>query len=72
MPERRGHNGPAFRFYKEMLSVDNLEVFHGPIKAVHGISFKIDPGQCVALLGPNGAGKTSTILAITGIARATG
>lgn len=72
MPERRGHNGPAFRFYREMLSVDNLEVFHGPIKAVHGISFKIDPGQCVALLGPNGAGKTSTISAITGIARATG
>jgi len=55
-----------------MLSVSNLCVFHGPIEAVHDISFSVPEGQCVSLLGPNGAGKTSTISAITGIARATG
>ena len=55
-----------------MLSVQDLHVFHGPIEAVHGISFNVGEGQCVCLLGPNGAGKTSTISALTGIARATG
>ncbi len=55
-----------------MLAVDQLSVFHGPIEAVHGISFNVAAGQCVSLLGPNGAGKTSTISAITGVVRATG
>ncbi len=40
-----------------MLVVQNLNVFHGPIEAVHGISFTVKEGTCVSLLGPNGAGK---------------
>ena len=55
-----------------MLVVQNLKVFHGPIEAVHGISFTVKEGSCVSLLGPNGAGKTSTISAITGVAKSTG
>lgn len=55
-----------------MLEIGSLNVFHGPIQAVHGISFKVPAGQCVSLLGPNGAGKTSTISAISGVAKATG
>jgi branched-chain amino acid transport system ATP-binding protein len=55
-----------------MLIVQNLNVFHGPIEAVHGISFSVMEGTCVSLLGPNGAGKTSTISAITGVAKSTG
>jgi len=55
-----------------MLIVQNLNVFHGPIEAVHGISFTVKEGTCVSLLGPNGAGKTSTISAITGVAKSTG
>jgi ABC-2 type transport system ATP-binding protein len=30
-------------------------------KAVNGVSFVIDKGECFGLLGPNGAGKTTTI-----------
>lgn len=55
-----------------MLDVQNLTVFHGPIEAVHGISFIVNEGKCVSLLGPNGAGKTSTISAITGVVKSTG
>ena len=55
-----------------MLQVEALRVFHGPIEAVHGLSFEVQAGQCVSLLGPNGAGKTSTISAIAGVARSNG
>ena len=30
-------------------------------EVVHGISFSIDEGECVAFLGANGAGKSTTI-----------
>jgi branched-chain amino acid transport system ATP-binding protein len=55
-----------------MLEINSLNVFHGPIQAVHDIDMIVSEGQCVTLLGPNGAGKTSTLSAITGTARATG
>ena len=42
-----------------MLKVENLNVFHGLIEAVHGINLAVPIGQCVALLGPNGAGTVS-------------
>lgn len=35
-------------------------------KALAGISFHIDRGECVCLLGPNGAGKTTTIMMTLG------
>lgn len=55
-----------------MLRVEALSVYHGPIRAVHNISFSVAAGHCVSLLGPNGAGKTSTISAVCGVANATG
>ncbi len=55
-----------------MLEVEDLRVFHGRIEAVHGISFSVGEGACVALLGPNGAGKTSTLSAVCGVARSRG
>src|ERR1700730_16127631 len=35
--------------------------------AVHGLSFKIEPGTMFGLLGPNGSGKTSSIRMMIGI-----
>ena len=55
-----------------MLQIEELKVYHGPIEAVHGISLIVEKGKCVSLLGPNGAGKTSTISAITGVAKCSG
>jgi branched-chain amino acid transport system ATP-binding protein len=48
-----------------MLSVENLQVFYGNIKALQGISFKIDEGEIVTIIGANGAGKSTTLKAIS-------
>ena len=41
----------------------------GPIAAVDGLSFVVEPGQVVGLLGPNGAGKTTTVRMLVGLIR---
>ena len=54
------------------LVIENLEVRHGAVRAVRGISFEVAPGEIVGLIGPNGAGKSSTLHAIMGIVPAAG
>lgn len=48
-----------------LLSVENLRVSYGKIKALHGISFQIDAGEIVTILGANGAGKSTTLRAVS-------
>jgi branched-chain amino acid transport system ATP-binding protein len=50
-----------------LLSVKDLTVSYGIIKAVKGISFDVREGEIVTLIGANGAGKTSTLNAISGL-----
>jgi branched-chain amino acid transport system ATP-binding protein len=52
---------------KKMLSVENLTIGYGNIKAVDDISFDVHEGEIVTLIGANGAGKSSTLRAISGI-----
>jgi branched-chain amino acid transport system ATP-binding protein len=54
------------------LAIEGLEVRHGAVTAVRGISFSVDPGEIVGLIGPNGAGKSSTLHAIMGAVRPSG
>ena len=50
-----------------LLEVDGLEVRHGAVHAVRGLSLTVDRGEIVGLIGPNGAGKSSTLHAIMGL-----
>ncbi len=50
-----------------MLSVQDLNISYGNIRAVKGISFDVHEGEIVTLIGANGAGKSSTLRAISGI-----
>jgi ABC-2 type transport system ATP-binding protein len=43
---------------------------HGPLRALHEVSFDIQQGEFFGLLGPNGAGKTTLISVLAGLARA--
>jgi branched-chain amino acid transport system ATP-binding protein len=49
-----------------LLRVDRLDVRHGLLQAVRGVSFGIDEGEVVALVGANGAGKSTLLRAIAG------
>lgn len=48
-----------------MLSVENLQLNYGAIKALHDISLKVDEGQIICLIGANGAGKSSVLHCIS-------
>jgi len=55
-----------------LLEVDRVEASYGPVRALHGISLRVEQGEVAALLGPNGAGKTTTLRAISGMVRMRG
>ncbi len=48
-----------------LLSVENLRVSYGAIKALYGISFQVAEGEIVCIIGANGAGKSTTLRAIS-------
>lgn len=50
-----------------LLSIKDLHVAYGGIKAVKGIAMDVYPGELISLIGANGAGKTTTLKALMGI-----
>lgn len=56
----------------EILSVDELQVSYGVIKAVKGITLSVEEGSIVTIIGSNGAGKSTTLGAISGLIRPSG
>ena len=53
------------------LSVRDLVVQYGDVRAVDAVSFAVAEGEFVSLLGPSGCGKTTTLRCIAGLESAT-
>lgn len=54
-----------------MVRVEDLTKRYGNVKAVDGISFRVEAGEIFGLLGHNGAGKSTTIRMLTGRSKPT-
>jgi branched-chain amino acid transport system permease protein len=51
------------------LVVDDVAVSFGGVKALQGVSLRLEAGKIYGLVGPNGSGKTTLLNVITGIYR---
>lgn len=49
-----------------MIETRSLTKTYDRIRAVDGVSFRVEPGQVLGFLGPNGAGKSTTMKMIAG------
>jgi len=50
-----------------IIEVDGLARYYGKVKALDGISFRVEEGETFGLLGPNGAGKTTLMEILCGL-----
>lgn len=50
-----------------LLQITNLHTSYGAIRALRGVSFRVEEGQVVSLIGANGAGKSTTLDTISGL-----
>lgn len=53
------------------MEADALVRAFGHRRAVNGLSFALDAGECLAVFGPNGAGKTTLLRVLAGLLRPT-
>jgi fructose transport system ATP-binding protein len=49
-----------------LLELENVQMRYGPVYALKGASFHINPGEIVGLVGDNGAGKSTLVRIMSG------
>lgn len=54
-----------------MIEVEQLSKIYGTFRAIHEVSFRVEPGEIMGFLGPNGAGKTTSMRILSGYLPAT-
>jgi branched-chain amino acid transport system ATP-binding protein len=57
--------------FSSSLSVRDLSVSYGKLRALQDVSFDLSPGEILGVLGANGAGKSTLLKAISGLVRPT-
>jgi branched-chain amino acid transport system ATP-binding protein len=62
----RSPTGPDIAVGDVLLSVENVSLAFGGVRAISDVSFDIRKGEIRAIIGPNGAGKTSMLNVING------
>ena len=55
-----------------LLSVKDLSISFGGVKAVDGVTFDVEPGEVFTIVGPNGAGKSTIFNLISRFYQPTG
>ncbi|MCX2712951.1 ABC transporter ATP-binding protein [Mycolicibacterium sp. J2] len=49
------------------VELKDLSRHYGPVRALDGLTLRMEPGQLVALLGPSGCGKTTALRILAGL-----
>lgn len=55
-----------------MLKINGLDVYHGYVQAVRGLSLQVQEGVLLAIVGANGAGKSTLLETLAGLHRPAG
>ncbi|SDF80563.1 branched-chain amino acid transport system ATP-binding protein [Blastococcus aurantiacus] len=67
MPSTSVSEQPVTRNGAALLSLDDVSIQFGGLKALDGVSFDVREGEILGLIGPNGAGKTTCFNVMTGV-----
>ena len=51
------------------VTLENVDVFYGPVQALFNVSLDVRVGEAVAVLGGNASGKSTTIKAVLGLVK---